>query len=97
LKRDEENIRQEIEQALEKENLDREISMSGEASEDSGSHGSIKNSAALLGDLEEIRAKIEKHQSSKKSPEHAAVDAQAAVVADCYRCVNYSYKPVGYC
>ncbi|KAF8964128.1 hypothetical protein BDZ97DRAFT_1919356 [Flammula alnicola] len=86
LKKDEEIVRQEIEQALEKENLDRETSMAGEASEAEGSQvGNVRNSAALLGDLEEIRAKIEKYQSNKKSPEYPEVEASSAAVAECYK------------
>ncbi|KAI9446859.1 hypothetical protein H4582DRAFT_2167822 [Lactarius indigo] len=42
-------LRREIEAALERENLDRERNMAGDADE----HGDVKNSTALLGDLEE--------------------------------------------
>ncbi|KDR81354.1 hypothetical protein GALMADRAFT_89183 [Galerina marginata CBS 339.88] len=86
LKRDEHNVQKEIESALEKENLDRETSMAGEVSDDGGSTtGNIRNTAALLGDLEEIRAKIERHQSNKRSPEFPEVEANAAAVAKCYK------------
>ncbi|KAH9483809.1 hypothetical protein JR316_0003287 [Psilocybe cubensis] len=89
LKRDEAAVRQEIEQALEKENLDRETSMAGEASSPEGESesttGSIKNSAALFGDLEEVKAKIDKYQANKKSTEYPEVEANGAAVADCYR------------
>ena len=88
LKRDEEVVRQEIEQALEKENLDREASMAGEASEGDGTQaGDVRNSAALLGDLEEVRAKIEKYQSNKKIPEYPEVEQSGSAVAECYKCV----------
>lgn len=91
LKRDEEIVQKEIEQALEKENLDREAGMAGEASADSdsdgGQAGRVRNSAALLGDLEEVRAKIEKYQANKKTAEYPEVEASGAAVAECYRCV----------
>lgn len=88
LKKDEENIRREIELALEKENLDRETAMAGKASEeDESTAGSVKNSAVLLGDLEDIRSKIERHQSSKTAPEFPEVEAHGKAVADCYKWV----------
>ncbi|CAA7270169.1 unnamed protein product [Cyclocybe aegerita] len=86
LKRDEEVVRQEIERTLERENLDREKAMAGEASEGDGSAtGDVRNSAALLGDLEEVRAKIEKYQVNKKSAEYPEVEASGAAVSECYR------------
>ncbi|KAJ3501295.1 hypothetical protein NLJ89_g9401 [Agrocybe chaxingu] len=86
LKRDEEVVRQEIERALERENLDREKAMAGEASEGDGSTtGDVRNSAALLGDLEEVRAKIEKYQVNKKSAEYPEVEASGAAVSECYK------------
>lgn len=88
LKRDEEQVRNEIERALERENLDREKSMAGDASEGDGSSaGDIRNSAALLGDLEEIKSKIEKYQSNKKSSEYPEVEASGSAVAECYKYV----------
>lgn len=71
LKRDEEDVRGEIERALEKENLDREKSM---ASDGDGTSSSI-----LLGDMEEIRSRMEKYVSRRKD-----VDEGDAVV-ECYK------------
>ncbi|KAF9475331.1 hypothetical protein BDN70DRAFT_883864 [Pholiota conissans] len=86
LKRDEEIVQREIERALEKENLDRETGLAGLASsEDEGSVGSVRNSAALLGDLEEVRAKIEKYQANKRTAEYPEVEESGAAVAECYR------------
>ncbi|KAF8876027.1 hypothetical protein CPB84DRAFT_1796156 [Gymnopilus junonius] len=86
LKRDEESVRREIELALEKENLDKEAAMAGKASEgDDNTTGNVKNSTVLLGDLEDIRAKIERHQSSKAGPEFPEVEAHGKAVADCYK------------
>lgn len=89
LKKDEEVVRQEIETALEKENLDKEVAMAGEEVEgEESTAGRVRNSAALIGDLEEIRAKIEKYSSNKKLPEYPEVEARGAAVAECYRYVR---------
>lgn len=88
LKKDEEVVRQEIETALEKENLDKETAMAGEEAEgDDSSAGRVRNSAALMGDLEEIRTKIEKYSSNKKLPEYPEVEARGVAVAECYKYV----------
>lgn len=73
LKKDEEGIRWEIELALEKENLDREKSMASE--------GDGTNSSILLGDIDEMRVRIDKYASRRKSFEVEAVDA----VVECYK------------
>ncbi|CAL1703844.1 unnamed protein product [Somion occarium] len=80
LRQEEEIVKSEIERALEKENLDKEISLS-EESED-GSAGSVKSSAALLGDLEEIRHKVEKYQRTQEEATEFQTKSQA--VASCY-------------
>lgn len=74
LKEDEENVRQQIEHALEKENLDREKSM---ASDGDGTSGSI-----LLGDMDEIRTRIEKYVSRRNNDK---VEAESNAVVECYR------------
>ena len=48
----------------------------------------LQNSAVLLGDMEEIKSKIEKYQSNKKSSMYPEVEASTAAVAECYRCVS---------
>lgn len=88
LKRDDENVRREIEHALERENLDRESSMAGEALQGDNTVGDIKNSVSLLGDLEEIRTKIEKYQSNRRAPEFPEVEASGFAVAECYKYVQ---------
>ncbi|KAI0371842.1 hypothetical protein BV20DRAFT_965142 [Pilatotrama ljubarskyi] len=87
LHQEEERVREEIERALEKENLDRERSMAGEesASEDATSAGSVKSSAALMGDLEELRQKIEKYHARQDSEELSDVRAKGEAVVSCYR------------
>ena len=74
LKEDEEDVREEIERALEKENLDREKSMAGE--------GDGANSSILLGDMDEIRVRIDKYASRRKGVE---VQAVGDAVVQCYK------------
>ena len=85
LKQEEEYVRQEIERALEKENLDRERSMAGEASEGGDAIGSIKSSALLMGDLEEIRSKVDKYQAKRDLSKFPDVKASGDAVASCYK------------
>ena len=74
LKKGEEDVRWEIERALEKENLDREKSMASE--------GDGANSSILLGDIDEIRARIDKYASRRKDVE---VEAVGFAVVECYK------------
>jgi altered-inheritance-of-mitochondria protein 13 len=87
LKQEEENVRLEIERALEKENLDRERSMAGEASEgeDGAAAGSVKSSASLMGDLEEIRSKVDKYQAKRDLTEFPDVKENGEAVIACYK------------
>ncbi|TEB36078.1 hypothetical protein FA13DRAFT_1787526 [Coprinellus micaceus] len=81
LKKEEEDVRHQIEAALEKENLDRERSMAGDASASPDNDGSapapgagdVKTSAALFGDLEEIRNKINKYHSKRDLSQYPEV------------------------
>ncbi|KAI1790693.1 hypothetical protein LXA43DRAFT_1014579 [Ganoderma leucocontextum] len=87
LHQEEERVREEIERALEKENLDRERRMAGEdsASEEAGPAGSVKSSAALMGDLEELRQKVEKYHARQNSEELSAVRTKGEEVVLCYQ------------
>lgn len=87
LQQEEERVREDIERALEKENLDRERSMAGEDSEaeEPGSAGSVKSSAALMGDLEELRQKVEKYHARQNSEELSAVRTKGEEVILCYQ------------
>lgn len=89
LRREEEHVQSEIERALEKENLDKERAMAGDASEGDGSGaGEVRSSAALQGDLEDIRGKISKYQSRKELTEYPEVKSYGDAVVECYRYVN---------
>lgn len=74
LKKDEEDVRREIERALEEENLDREKCMASE--------GDGANSSILLGDMDEIRLRIDGYASRRKDVE---VEAVGDAVIECYR------------
>ncbi|KAF8497122.1 hypothetical protein F5888DRAFT_326512 [Russula emetica] len=84
-------VQREIEAALERENLDRERGMAGmagdaEAEAESGvAHGDIKNSTMLLGDLEEIRQKVEKYRERVSLTDHLGVKEAREAVASCYQ------------
>lgn len=92
LKKEEEDVRHQIEAALEKENLDRERSMAGNAagSDNDGSApppgaGDVKTSATLFGDLEEIRNKINKYHSKRDLSQYPEVQQAGSVLVECYR------------
>lgn len=87
LRQEEEQVREEIERALEKENLDRERAMAGEesGSEDAAEAGSVRSSAALMGDLEELRQKVERFQTRRALTEFPDVQAKSEAVVNCYK------------
>lgn len=88
LREEEEQVRREIEGALEKENIDHELHGSTVAQEDSeeGSERVALHSVTLLGDVEEIRQKVDKFHSKHVELDLAAQAAQDVV--QCYRCVE---------
>jgi len=92
LREQEDHVRREIELALEKENLEREKNMAGEASErdeDEGTLGSVKSSAALMGDMEEIRSKVDRFHSRQEFEGIRMVSEKGEAVVSCYRCASY--------
>lgn len=88
LKQEEEIVRQEIENALEKENLDRERGVDSEAEENDTGRG-ILSSTSLIGDLEEIRSKVDKYQARKDLEEFPDVKAAGEAVVSCYRSLHF--------
>ena len=88
LREQEEHVRHEIEIALEKENLEREKSMAGEVSGgdvDENTLGSVKSSAVLIGDLEEIRSKVDRFHSRQEFEGIRTVKGKSEAVVSCYR------------
>ena len=81
LKKQEADVRQQIEQALEKENLDR-------ASQSASKGAKGKSSILLQQELEDVRGKIEKHNQRKSRVEKAPGVKQAREkVLQCYKWV----------
>lgn len=81
-------VQREIEAALERENLDRERGMTGDAvaeAEGGAAHGDIKNSTVLLGDLEEVRQKVERYRERASLTDHLSVKEAREAVASCYQ------------
>ena len=76
-------VRREIEAALERENLDRERGMAGDAAD--GAHGDVKNSTVLLGDLEEIRQKVDRYRVRASLADNLGVKEAREAVASCYK------------
>ncbi|KAF4578680.1 hypothetical protein EYR40_001167 [Pleurotus pulmonarius] len=79
LRSEEEEVRTEIERALEKENLDKERAMA-EAEQDGGASG-----VTLLGDLEEIQEKVQRSKQKQNAAEVEAAQQASADVISCYR------------
>jgi MICOS complex subunit MIC19 len=93
LQEEEQVVRAEIERALEKENLDKERSMAGAESLTAegaeGEAGNVKSSTALLGDLEEIRQKVDRFKSRQDLSEFPEVKAKGEAVVTCYQFVTF--------
>ncbi|KAG8217404.1 P-loop containing nucleoside triphosphate hydrolase protein [Butyriboletus roseoflavus] len=81
LRAEEETVQLEIHRALEKENLDREMSMV----EDGSTHGGLKTGVALIGDLEEIREKVDRFQTRRQLGDFPSVQETGEAIASCYR------------
>lgn len=75
-------MRQQIEAALEKENLDRERSLAGDQPAETGG---IKSSAVLLGDLEQMQAKIGRFKTRISLQDHPQVKEHQQAVISCYK------------
>jgi altered-inheritance-of-mitochondria protein 13 len=85
LRAEEESVQKEIELALERENIDREMSLTGGESPEEVAQGDVKNSTTLLGDLEEIRSKVDRYQSRRQLSDYPAVKESGEAVVLCYK------------
>ncbi|KAL5511482.1 hypothetical protein ACEPAH_4699 [Sanghuangporus vaninii] len=90
LQQEEEDIRKEIELSLAKENLDLETRGAGH-SDDGGDGGLLEedvhkalNSNVILGDLEEVRQKVEKYRSKREDVEQNPAEQAAKALSSCY-------------
>jgi len=87
LKDEEVDVQRQIELALERENLDRELSMAGGASvvtDGESTVGVVKSSTALLEDLEEIRLKVDRYNVRQDLADHPDLKAKSEAVIECY-------------
>ncbi|CAK5264067.1 unnamed protein product [Mycena citricolor] len=71
-------VRDEIHSALEKENLDRERAVSGDPE-------SIRTSAALLADLDDVRSKIDRFHARRDLSEYPGLKGLGETLVACYR------------
>ncbi|KAJ7191071.1 hypothetical protein GGX14DRAFT_601368, partial [Mycena pura] len=78
LRAEEQTVRDRIHAALEKENLDQEHAMAGDPA-------SIKASAALLADLDEVRAKVDRFHARKELTEYPGLREASDALVACYR------------
>ncbi|KAL4069207.1 hypothetical protein J3A83DRAFT_3501245 [Scleroderma citrinum] len=79
LRAQEENVQQEIQRALEKENLDRESDVGNGTPLDEA-----KNSTTLIGNLEEIKAKVDRYQTRRQLTDFPFVKEAGEEVVSCY-------------
>ncbi|KAL5532975.1 hypothetical protein ACEPAF_4749 [Sanghuangporus sanghuang] len=91
LQQEEEDIRKEIELSLAKENLDLETKGAGHSDDDDGDGGLLEedahkalNSNVILGDLEEVRQKVEKYRSKREDVEQNPAEQAAKALSSCY-------------
>lgn len=77
---------------MEKENLDKERSLADSDldQENGAALGGTKNSAALFGDLDEIRRHLDSFQRKPASEQLSAAKTSGEALASCYRCVSMS-------
>jgi hypothetical protein len=65
--------------------------MAGDAdaadAEGGAAHGDVKNSTALLGDLEEIRQKVDRYRARASLTDHLGVKEAREAVVSCYQYV----------
>ncbi|KAJ6455854.1 hypothetical protein C8R45DRAFT_1056658 [Mycena sanguinolenta] len=78
LRAEEQEVRDQIQAALEKENLDRERAMAGDPD-------SVKTSPALLADLEEVRAKVDRFHARRDLSDYPALRENSDTLVACYK------------
>jgi altered-inheritance-of-mitochondria protein 13 len=81
LRAEEQSVRNQIHAALEKENLDRERAMAGDPD-------SVKTSAALLADLDQVRAKVDRFHARRDLTEYPALREDSEALVACYKSVH---------
>ncbi|KAH8117146.1 hypothetical protein DFH11DRAFT_1573347 [Phellopilus nigrolimitatus] len=90
LRQEEEEVRREIELTLEKENLDHEVKASDrggvkDGETDSCDSQKVLNSTVLLGDLEEVRQRVERLRTKQEAATQDPALRTAQAVYSCYK------------
>lgn len=80
LREEEEQVRHEIEAALQKENLDREIAMTME-----GEDRAPASSSTIAEDLQELESTMARRRNDGQGGGFAAVQSHGAAVRSCYQ------------
>ncbi|KAJ7135048.1 hypothetical protein C8R43DRAFT_894616, partial [Mycena crocata] len=78
LRAEEQSVRDQIQAALEKENLDRERAMAGDPD-------SVKTSAALLADLDQVREKVDRFHARRDLSAYPALRDDSDALVACYK------------
>ena len=90
LQGEEAHVREQIEAALERENLDREKALSRESDGEREGvvSGNVSSTALLQGDLEEVQKKVERFQARRQLDDHPEVKQARDAVLLCYQWVQ---------
>ncbi|KAF8212533.1 hypothetical protein K438DRAFT_1806675 [Mycena galopus ATCC 62051] len=78
LRTEEQAVRDQIQAALEKENLDREREMAGDPD-------SVKTSPTLMADLEEVRVKVDRFHARRDLSDYPALRENSDALVACYK------------
>lgn len=84
MREEEEQVREQIESALERENLDREKALAASDDEESGA----SSSAILQGDIEQLRQKVERYQHRSQLEDLKEVKSAQETLVQCYKSVT---------
>ena len=85
LRAEEEGVQKEIKLALQRENIDREMSLAGRESFDEVAQGDVRSSTTLMGDLEEIRSKVDRFQARRQLSDYPTLKESGEAVVSCYK------------
>lgn len=86
LRAEEEDVRREIELALEKENIERERGVTEESEvESSEEETQARSSASLRADLEEVQKKVDRFQKRRGLDDEPEVNHAKEAVVECYK------------
>ncbi|KAF7440884.1 hypothetical protein PC9H_001233 [Pleurotus ostreatus] len=85
LRAEEEDVRSQIERALQKENLDKERAIARLDDGAEGAEGGVKSGPTLLGDLDEIQEKVQRSKQKQNAAEVDAARQASAAVISCYQ------------